>query len=817
VKLKHKAIIIGVLSAIILVGFTYSIFYSVFYGYVNTDIKNQMIQNFETVELLIENEKNNLNIVLRDWAYWDDTYHFIQNGNDQYIATNLQEETLAFLNSSMMVIVNQNGDILGYKDDHLTPEIAEALLAKLKQNHFYTATLTEKADAQTNLILLNGQAYFVGTALVNNSAHTAASNGAIVFVRPFNDSITDYIETVTGLKVTLEESSPDLIPTELEIRHTEFDGKPYLTSTKLQKNRYGAETISMVISKEETNYSFVKNEFNSFITSFILLIAVMLMVIHFIMRRCFFVRIEKLSHFINEVARKKDTAMAIDLPGKDELNILANATNQMLCEIDSANLHIRTMDERHRLIMAATNDGYLDIWMKKQEAYISPAWKKRVGYQGKDSRALFQECFSKLNDDFKRGLQTCFLGVGKSDYFEGEYQLMSAKHGVIWVSHRGKVVERDENNQVVRFVSTLSDITLKKKNEEEILFLNYSDPLTLLRNRDYMKKEFDVLYEEKNPHYFIIMCDVNGLKITNDTFGHREGDQVLIAISNVLRRMCQPSDIISRWPGDEFVILTKGRNRNEIDHLIKGITDEIAEINEFHLIVSVAMGCAESANDLNSPIEVLKMAENRMYRNKLINKTSAHSATIRSLASTLHEKSCETEEHTRRIKELSKALGKRLGLRKDQLDELELLSLLHDTGKIGIPEYILDKPSALTDDEWRVIKTHPKIGYRIAKSTPVLEHIADEILAHHEKYDGTGYPNGLKGKEIPYLGRIINVVDSFDVMTHNRSYKKAHTLYYAVTELKQCAGSQFDPEIVKVFLEMIEEEGFLITLEIDQF
>jgi HD-GYP domain len=220
------------------------------------------------------------------------------------------------------------------------------------------------------------------------------------------------------------------------------------------------------------------------------------------------------------------------------------------------------------------------------------------------------------------------------------------------------------------------------------------------------------------------------------------------------------------------------------------------------------------SEDLKRPEDVLNLAENRMYRNKLMESSSSRNATIRTLARTLHEKSTETEAHTMRIGLLSKALGSRLDLRKDQLDDLELLSLLHDIGKIGIPEYILDKPAKLSHDEWEIIKTHPEIGYRIAKSTPALEHIADYILAHHEKYDGTGYPNGLSAQDIPYLGRIITVVDSFDVMTHSRSYKKANDLAYAIGELKTCSGTQFDPEIAKVFLKMIEEEGLPMELEI---
>lgn len=379
------------------------------------------------------------------------------------------------------------------------------------------------------------------------------------------------------------------------------------------------------------------------------------------------------------------------------------------------------------------------------------------------------------------------------------------------VSINQMLKEIDQANQNIK-----SNIAKSKIDEQEILFLSYSDPLTQLKNRDYMKSQFKVLSQQQGVHYFIIMCDVNGLKLTNDAFGHQEGDQILIAVSNVLRRVCRPTDIISRWPGDEFVILLKELNQEEVCQVIKDISDEIEKIRVFHLNVSVAMGYAESSPDLIRPEDVLNLAENRMYRNKLMESSSSRNATIRTLARTLHEKSTETEAHTMRISLLSKALGSRLELRKDQLDELELLSLLHDIGKIGIPEYILDKPAKLSNDEWEIIKTHPEIGYRIAKSTPALEHIADYILAHHEKYDGSGYPNRLKAQNIPYLGRIITVVDSFDVMTHSRSYKKASDLSYAIKELKACSGTQFDPEIVKAFLKMIEEEGLPVELEISK-
>ena len=815
-KLKYKTIIISLCSAAVLLGITYGIFYWVFYGYVDSAQNNQMHKDFAMVETIIDNEKENLNSILKDWSFWDDTYNFINDRNPSYVNANLNDESLENLSLNMMLFVNQTGDVVGYGDFGLTEEQSVALVEKIKQNNFYTGLLTDDEDAKTNLMILDGQPYLIASGRINNSSHNAVSNGSMVMVKTFDDEVTDYIEALTGVNVELREVEPTAVISENQILKREFDGKPYLTSSRLQLDGYGEATIVMTISLIEENYSFIKHQFNLFMLSFIGLLLLILSIDYFIVNRYFLKRIEKLIAFTKEVGLKRDTTLSIEMDGTDELKTLAVSTNQMLQEIDQANQNIKMMDERYRLIMEATNDGYLDIWVKDKEAYISPEWKQLIGYHGDGGRQLYEDYFLKIHWECKKRLENSFKDMlsGKVDYFEGEYRVMSERYGVIWVSHRGKVVQRDENNEPLRFISTLSNITKRKTNEEEILFLSYSDPLTHLKNRDYMKMQFEVLSQQKDTHYFIVMCDVNGLKLTNDAFGHQEGDQMLIAVSNVLRRMCRPIDIISRWPGDEFVILLKDVNQDGVCQLIRDITDEIDKIRDFHLNISVAMGYAESNVDLKRPEDVLNLAENRMYRNKLMESSSSRNATIRSLARTLHEKSTETEAHTMRIAQLSKALGSRLDLRKDQMDELELLSLLHDIGKIGIPEYILDKPAKLSNEEWQIIKTHPEIGYRIAKSTPALEHIAEEILAHHEKYDGTGYPNGLKAEEIPYLGRIINVVDSFDVMTHSRSYKRASDLSYAISELNACSGTQFDPEIVRAFLKMIEDEGLPVQLEI---
>jgi diguanylate cyclase (GGDEF)-like protein len=364
----------------------------------------------------------------------------------------------------------------------------------------------------------------------------------------------------------------------------------------------------------------------------------------------------------------------------------------------------------------------------------------------------------------------------------------------------------DEFSELAESTNGLfSELNLTYK---EILFLSYSDNLTKLNNRFFMEKELCLLDTFENSNYYIIMGDLNGLKLANDALGHEEGDKLLLIVSNILKECCEPDDIISRWGGDEFVILVKNKDKQYVVSLIDKIKEHCKNTKDFHFNISIGLGYATKCKEKNclTTGDVMKLAEEKMYRNKLMESNSSRHAVINSLMQTLNEKHSETEEHTLRIAELSLELGKSLNLSQDKLNELELLALLHDIGKIGIPENILMKPDKLTPEEWVIMKTHSDIGYRIAKSAPDLAHIADEILAHHEKYDGTGYPNGLKENQIPLISRIINVVDSFDAITSKRIYKDALSFDYAIKELKDCSGTQFDPLIVDQFIKIISKK-----------
>jgi HD-GYP domain-containing protein (c-di-GMP phosphodiesterase class II) len=196
---------------------------------------------------------------------------------------------------------------------------------------------------------------------------------------------------------------------------------------------------------------------------------------------------------------------------------------------------------------------------------------------------------------------------------------------------------------------------------------------------------------------------------------------------------------------------------------------------------------------------VLEQADKNMYSKKLL-----YSASKKEPTNILKTILAKRDPHTERLQNLAEALGKSINLSEIELKKLRLLALLHDIGKIGTPDAILFKPGKLSPKEWKVMKKHAEEGYHTAKNIPQLSCIAEEILCHHEKWNGKGYPKGLRGKEIPILSRIISIIDAYDVMLTKRPYKKAMTEEEIIQEIKRYAGTQFDPDLIENFLKIVE-------------
>lgn len=381
-------------------------------------------------------------------------------------------------------------------------------------------------------------------------------------------------------------------------------------------------------------------------------------------------------------------------------------------------------------------------------------------------------------------------------------QLINKKGETVSIADSAAPIQSNLS-EIFGVVMVFRDVSEEKARNQKIEFLSYHDALTGVFNRRYLDEKIPKLERSGLEAVSVIMIDVNGLKITNDVFGHKAGDDLLKNAAQLMQLYCSEKDIIVRMGGDEFVILMPNKNLEEAEQIIQEIKDAQVTIEGSNLPRSLSLGCAYAHGEKGSISAAIQQAEKYMYQQKLLNGKSFRNSIISTLLATLYEKSNETEEHSKRLEHFCHLIGKKLRLSSKEMDELALLALLHDIGKVGIDPNILKKPGALTAEEWDEMRRHPEIGYRIARETPELAGIADLILLHHERWDGKGYPHGLSGENIPLACRILAVVDSFDAMTNDRVYRKAMTVEEAIEEIERNIGKQFDPQIARLMIDII--------------
>lgn len=347
---------------------------------------------------------------------------------------------------------------------------------------------------------------------------------------------------------------------------------------------------------------------------------------------------------------------------------------------------------------------------------------------------------------------------------------------------------------------------VRKQSEEKIIYMSFHDILTGLYNRAYFEEE---LKRMNHPRYYplsVIMVDVNGLKAINDAFGHLQGDELLKNLAKILKKNSREVDVVARLGGDEFAILLPHASKRDAEVFCQRLNDSCQQNNfkPTYLNPNISIGFATQDGTFASCDSIIKEADNKMYQNKIFNAQSREKHLLNAFLTILAERDVHTANHAQHLTKISSMMGQKIGLNSYDLNRLRLLALLHDIGKIGVPETILFKEEPLTGEEWKKLKKHCQIGYRITKNIPDFSSIAKEILYHHERWDGKGYPLGLKEEEIPLLSRIIAIVDAYDAMQSKRNYKKALSTEEAREEIKKNAESQFDPNLVNVFLEIVK-------------
>lgn len=464
-----------------------------------------------------------------------------------------------------------------------------------------------------------------------------------------------------------------------------------------------------------------------------------------------------------------------------------------------------------RTTLQSIGDGVVTTDNLGNITSINSVAEKMTGWNGDETLGRsFSEVFLLQNEETRETVENPIQKVLETGLVIGlanHTELVDRQGRRTPIADSAAPIRKEGDPQTLGVVMVFRDVSSEKAHSKEVEYLSYHDPLTGLYNRRYIEEAMLRLDEEECLPISVIMADVNGLKITNDVFGHRAGDVLLKNVADLMRRCCNENNLVARLGGDEFVILMPGTELEAAESVIQRIKAAHIGIEGSSLSLSLSLGCACKDTARMDMQAALQRAEEYMYQQKLLDGKSYRNAIISTLLATLYEKSNETEAHSKRLETYCHAIGRQLQLSSKEMDELSLLALLHDIGKVGVNPNILQKPGSLTPVEWDEVKRHTEIGYRIAQVTPELAAVAELILSHHERWDGAGYPRRLKETEIPLACRILSVVDAYDAMTSDRAYRRAMTVNQAVAELKRNVGTQFDPQMAGLLIEIIIEEG----------
>jgi|LGVF01.2.fsa_nt_gb diguanylate cyclase (GGDEF)-like protein/putative nucleotidyltransferase with HDIG domain/PAS domain S-box-containing protein len=397
---------------------------------------------------------------------------------------------------------------------------------------------------------------------------------------------------------------------------------------------------------------------------------------------------------------------------------------------------------------------------------------------------------------FDKGSMHCHFNYYRSDgtpiWIEGDY-----------------ITLYDNDNRIIGSFGTQQDVTLRKKTEKEILYLSYHDYLTGLYNRRFYEEELVRLDQPENLPLSLMMADVNGLKLVNDSFGHLIGDCLLKTAAEVIKNGVPDASLVARFGGDEFIVILTNTDNSKMEQMVNTIKELCKDQKIEGIDFSISFGYATKYHKDEKIQEILNHAEDEMYQNKLYESTSIKNKTIDLIMNTLYAKSNREMMHSKRVSEICEAIADQMKFNQDGINRIKTAGLMHDIGKMGIDEKILNKPGKLNSEECKEMQKHPEIGYRILSASSEFSEIAKYVFQHQERWDGLGYPMGIKGEEISLSARIIGVADAYDAMTSDRSYRKGFSKIEAIDEIIKKSGTQFDPEVVTIFIERVLKEDHL--------
>jgi len=490
----------------------------------------------------------------------------------------------------------------------------------------------------------------------------------------------------------------------------------------------------------------------------------------------------------------------------DEIGELARGFEQINRSMSRSISELEASEKKYRMITENMVDLVAQTDLEGNFEYVSPSYNQMIGWDSE--KVLGTSFLSYIHPEDVELIQKTYLSIINNKtsakviyrfpWSDGEYR---------WIETFAKPL-LDDAGKIIGVITSSRNINRRKLAEEKMHYMSDHDALTGLKNRKFFETAMaNIDVNNFVPSAFLV-CDLDGLKLINDTLGHQAGDQLLLAAARILKDASPPEAIVARIGGDEFGILIPGHSLITAVMVYESINEAVKRYNQSNEnILSISIGYAVKEDAATSMDEVFIQADEKMYRQKLLHSQSARSAIVDIMMKALEARDFMTEGHTDRLQVIATRIAEKLGLSESTINDLALFARFHDIGKVGISDTILFKEGRLTPEEYEEMKKHSEIGYKIAQASPELIHIAEWILKHHEWWNGNGYPLGLKGEDIPLECRIVGVADAYDAMHSDRPYRKALSNEEIIAELKSGSGTQFDPAIIEVLLQILAEEN----------
>lgn len=510
--------------------------------------------------------------------------------------------------------------------------------------------------------------------------------------------------------------------------------------------------------------------------------------------------IGRISYSFNEVADKMQFL----------INNLEAAVKDRTDELHIANADSEENRSQLQLILDSTAEAIYGMNLNGECTFCNKSCIKLLGYNSQDDllgKNMHHQIHHTRHDGtlFPVGECRIFQSIKQGKGFVADDEVFWRADGTFFdVEYHS--YPQIKNGEVVGGVVTFMDITDRKQKEAEIQYLSSRDTLTGLHNRRYFEDSLINTDIPDNLPLSVIFADINGLKMTNDIFGHTAGDQLIKKSAEILMKSCRENDIIARVGGDEFIILLPNTSEENAEKVISRIKSEFLNARVAAIKCSISLGLDTKSSPEQSLEDIMANAENEMYRDKAMNRKSVNKDIINTIVDVLHSKSYREKQHSIITSELCGMLGSALQLSEPEINTLKRAGYLHDIGKITLDESFFNEEVSL-DEELEIMQNHPVVGYRILNLFDDKMDLAEYVYNHHERWDGKGYPRGLKGEQIPLISRIISVVETYERVLNRGDLALSDRKKRAIDVIKEGAGKQFDPTIAELFVKMMAREN----------